>query len=698
MRCLLPNPSTRKARKFPQFVKASFLYDVNEVGNKFIWGFIICCILLLPAVALGQVRTVHAEWGYTSVSGLAGFRLYKDGNQACQTTNTTARAIDCSIDITTTPVSFTMTAFDTSGNESAHSSTFVVGNQAPTASVSATPISGYAPLLVSFDGSTSSDSDGSITSYSWNYGDGKTGTGAMVVHTFQTAGTYTVRLTVTDNYGGTGTATKTITVYANQAPTASISASVLSGDAPLAVNFDGSASRDSDGTIASYAWNFGDGGVASGRTASHTFRSAGTYSVTLRVTDDRGATALATKTVTVTTTSTGSSSGTSGNIAPLVTLAAYQGSDPNTPSTRIIVSAGKGSVELEAYAVDLNSGDTLTFNWLETQNALLLDGAITPAVGPDGEDASIFTFDPTGLVPGIYRLKVQVTDNGSPASSTTAELMVEVVDSEPNLGAGDSDGDGIADSTEGYADSDNDGIPNYLDAVSDDPTKLQTVAGEAYRWLLMTEAGLGLRLGSVAFASGNYIAGVTDSDIALNAGDGVNAAVASTNSMPTHIYDFQVVGLPYPGHSVKVVLPQVDAIPANAVYRKYFANLGWTDYIVNAQNRVASAPGAPGDCPPAGDSAYRDGLTQGDYCVQLTIEDGGPNDNDGEANAVIDDPSGVAQASSSLGVTSSSGSSVSSGGGGGGCTINKDANDSTLTMLLVLAVAYLFRRKERQGK
>jgi PKD repeat protein len=65
----------------------------------------------------------------------------------------------------------------------------------------------------------------------------------------------------------------------------------------LAVNFDGSASTDPDGTLASYVWDFGDGTSAAGITASHTYNTPGTYTARLTVTDDRGATATATLTV-----------------------------------------------------------------------------------------------------------------------------------------------------------------------------------------------------------------------------------------------------------------------------------------------------------------------------------------------------------------------------------------------------------------
>ncbi len=86
-----------------------------------------------------------------------------------------------------------------------------------------------------------------------------------------------------------------VTPPPNQPPTASFTSSVSS----MTASFDGSLSSDKDGTIASYAWNFGDGGTASGGTARHTYASAGTYTVTLKVTDNRGASSTTSKSVTV---------------------------------------------------------------------------------------------------------------------------------------------------------------------------------------------------------------------------------------------------------------------------------------------------------------------------------------------------------------------------------------------------------------
>jgi len=168
------------------------------------------------------------------------------------------------------------------------------GNNPPKASFTASPTSGQAPLAVSFNASGSSDSDGSITSYAWSFGDGGSSSGVTASHTYTSAGTYTARLTVTDDDSSTDSVTRTIQVsstpVANNPPTASFTASPTSGDAPLAVSFNSSGSSDSDGSITSYAWSFGDGGSSTGATTSHTYNSASTYMAQLTVTDDDGST------------------------------------------------------------------------------------------------------------------------------------------------------------------------------------------------------------------------------------------------------------------------------------------------------------------------------------------------------------------------------------------------------------------------
>lgn len=87
-------------------------------------------------------------------------------------------------------------------------------NQPPVARATANPVSGAAPLAVAFDGTASTDADGTIASYAWTFGDGASASGATASHTYTTAGTYTAQLTVGDNQGATGTTTLTVVVQA----------------------------------------------------------------------------------------------------------------------------------------------------------------------------------------------------------------------------------------------------------------------------------------------------------------------------------------------------------------------------------------------------------------------------------------------------------------------------------------------------
>jgi len=167
-------------------------------------------------------------------------------------------------------------------------------NRQPSASFTET----CSDLACTFNGAASSDPDGSIASYAWDFGDGGSATGASASHTYAAAGTYSVRLTVTDDDGGTGTLTRDVTVIAptNQAPVASFMATCTL----LECSFDASASSDPDGSVTGWAWDFGDGSSGTGETTMHTYGAAGMFSVTLTATDNDGATGTSTQSVTTT--------------------------------------------------------------------------------------------------------------------------------------------------------------------------------------------------------------------------------------------------------------------------------------------------------------------------------------------------------------------------------------------------------------
>jgi PKD repeat protein len=154
----------------------------------------------------------------------------------------------------------------------------------PLAVINTSTSSGMNPLKVDFDGSDSSDLDGAITAYQWDFGDGTSDQGVSVAHTYTTAGKYTAKLTVKDNDGKTGEDSVEITV--TQKPEASFTATPEIGVAPFEVSFDASASSDADGNIESYKWDFGDGTTGDSIKVTHTYSTQGTYLVILIATDN----------------------------------------------------------------------------------------------------------------------------------------------------------------------------------------------------------------------------------------------------------------------------------------------------------------------------------------------------------------------------------------------------------------------------
>lgn len=174
------------------------------------------------------------------------------------------------------------------------------GNKPPVAVASATPSGGDVPLAVSFSSAGSTDPDGSITAYLWDFGDGSTSTLANPNHTYTAAGPFVAHLTVTDNAGAQTTQAILVQATApNQPPVAAAQAVPSSGPPPLSVTFYADSSYDPDGSIGNILWTFHDGSTYYGSPAYYTYSTPGTYQATLTVTDGRGATDTDTVTITV---------------------------------------------------------------------------------------------------------------------------------------------------------------------------------------------------------------------------------------------------------------------------------------------------------------------------------------------------------------------------------------------------------------
>ncbi|MFT5705382.1 MAG: streptogramin lyase [Shewanella sp.] len=324
------------------------------------------------------------------------------------------------------------------------------------------------------------------------------------------------------------------------------------------------------------------------------------------------------------------------NIPPTVTLQAFQGN-----SLRSVVSLDGGDIKFRAIIEDLNFSDKHTITWSGAEFLLEADDATTE-----------MDINSTSLELGILKIEAVVKDDGAPSFSTQVSLRLKVVSTLELLSSSDTDRDGISDIEEGFSDNDMDGIPDYLDAIEEKNVLPERVA-QQNGFIVECEAGLSCRLGSYSLFSEHQGAELSMNDISMH-----DNIMQDSFVNVGGIFDFEIHELPHTGDSASLVLPQVAAIPDNAVYRK-FMNGEWKNFIFDSRNLIRSASGEPGYCPPPGSDVYLEGLNAGDWCVELTIQDGGPNDYDGLANGTIIDPGGVAMFNEAKVKTSSSGGSFS---------------------------------------
>jgi hypothetical protein len=266
---------------------------------------------------------------------------------------------------------------------------------------------------------------------------------------------------------------------------------------------------------------------------------------------------------------------------------------------------------------------SLLYDWNGSDNAIL-------AVVSGNRTDKTLGFSPATLPPGVYKLALTVERAGGDFNSprSAVEFAFRVLADAAAGEVADGDNDGVADSADD------------IDARHGFANRLQSHTAAP----VQANAGVRLQIGTTARVVLANSARVTLQDIA-DAGDGSGGSVGNSADSFDYlggVYDFEVTNLPQAGSAIQVVIPQTAAIGEFPEYRKYHPGPGWGKFVEDENNLVESAAGSSGACPDPADAAYQTGLTPGHFCVQLTVEDGGPNDSDAEPNGMIRDPGGVA--------------------------------------------------------
>jgi PKD repeat protein len=353
--------------------------------------------------------------------------------------------------------SVTLTTTDAGGNTDTDTITVTVSDTTNPTAKAGSNQTVTEDTAVSFDGSSSTD-NGQIVSYSWDFGDGNTTTGASPSHTYADPGNYTVTLTTTDAGGNTDTDTVTVTVSDTTAPTPNISLATATSGIGVEIPFTANGSTD-NGEIASYAWKFGDNTTASGASVSHSYNASGNYTVTLTVTDTAG----------------------------------------NTNTTAVNVSIEQDTT---APSVEVGDDETVSFG-----NSISLDATVSDNIGVasyswdfgDGNTSASKSPTHTYSEPGTYTVALTVTDtSGNTATDTLIVTVNDTVSPTAVLGANRTVAEGSAVTFDASNATDDVAVTDYSWDFDDGTTATGETVSHTF-----TETGTHTVTVTVADADGN---------------------------------------------------------------------------------------------------------------------------------------------------------------------------------------------------
>jgi PKD repeat protein len=274
----------------------------------------------------------------------------------------------------------TLTVTDGDGGSDTQTETVVVANLNPViTSVSAPDGTEGVPIAMS---ATATDVPADPLTFSWNFGDASTGSGASVSHTYADQGTWTVTLTVTDGDGGSDTQTETV-VVGNAAPVITSSSIPSSGVEGSSVALSAVAT-DVTADPLTYSWTFGDSTTGSGSSVSHTWAEDGVYTVTVTVSDGDGGTDSETGAITI------------ANAAPVISSSTFGSGDEGDAIAFSVAFSDAGV--LDTHTVAWSFGDASSGSGSSPSHVYADDGSYTVTVTVTDDDGDSDTATGTAVI------------------------------------------------------------------------------------------------------------------------------------------------------------------------------------------------------------------------------------------------------------------------------------------------------------
>ena len=281
----------------------------------------------------------------------------------------------------------TVTVDDGDGGSDTNSVTVTIDNVAPVLGLTTIPNAADEGQLLSFTTSATDVGVNDTLTYVWDIGDGNTVAGANVTYTYPDDGVFTVTVTVTDDAGASDTSSSVVTVN-NVAPTVDSLVGDLAGFEGQLLSWSATGSDVGLADTITFAWDFGDGGTATGTQADHAYANEGQYVVTVTVTDDDGDSSSQTLTVQV------------ANVAPVIDSVTAPSGDEGTPITMTVT------------ATDAGVNDTITYTWDFGDGVFDTGSSVTHTYTDDG----------------TYFVTATAMDDAGDVGIATIELVVTNVD------------------------------------------------------------------------------------------------------------------------------------------------------------------------------------------------------------------------------------------------------------------------------